>query len=142
MHYGDVAIRLDNYAGKNILIDSTGHRLRIANFESAARLNTDSGKLYDMQGTIAFMAPEVIRCGTSDAEGTGYGCKCDVWSMGCVLIEMATTKPPWPCTHDVFQLLYKVIAARVITTYSNGVPVRTSLHGTLLTHQDGLIWPP
>lgn len=90
------------------MIDSTGHRLRIANFESAVRLTTDSETFHDMHGSIPFMAPEVIRCGTPDAEGTGYGRKCDVWSIGCVLIEMATAKHPWPGTRNVYKLLYKV----------------------------------
>ena len=39
-------------------------------------------------GTIAFMAPETLR-------GENYGRSCDVWSVGCVIIEMLTTKPPW-----------------------------------------------
>ena len=27
--------------------------------------------------------------------GENYGRACDVWSVGCCLIEMATAKPPW-----------------------------------------------
>ena len=62
-----------------------------------------------MEGTVAFMAPEVVRGGTE--EGVGYGRKCDVWSIGCVLIQMATAKPPWAGTYDMknkFQLIFKV----------------------------------
>ena len=33
----------------------------------------------DLQGTIAFMAPEVLR-------GSSYGRTCDIWSLGCTII--------------------------------------------------------
>ena len=42
----------------------------------------------------------------------GYGRKCDVWSIGCVIIQMATAKPPWVGAYDVsnkYQLIFKVI---------------------------------
>ena len=48
--------------GGNILLDSTGQRIRIADFGAAARLashTTGHGEFQDMEGTVAFMAPEV-----------------------------------------------------------------------------------
>lgn len=78
--------------GANLLVDSTGQRLRIGDFGAAARLasqTTGAGEFQgQLLGTIAFMAPEVLR-------GENYGRACDVWSVGCVIIEMTTTKPPW-----------------------------------------------
>ena len=80
--------------GANLLIDKDGHTLKIADFGAAAYLaspgrGTVSGELQgQLTGTVAFMAPEVLR-------GDHYGRKCDVWSVGCCVIEMASAKPPW-----------------------------------------------
>ena len=56
-----------------------------------------------LRGTIAFMAPEVLR-------GEDYGRSCDMWSVGCCVIEMATTKPPWEADYvsNELKLMYKV----------------------------------
>ena len=52
-------------AGANVLVDSTGQRVRVADFGAAARLAaqvTGAGEFRnDMQGTVAFMSPEVGR---------------------------------------------------------------------------------
>ncbi len=77
-----------------MLVDSSGQHLRIADFGAAWRLNgarvLDPGQSKEGQlhGTIAFMAPEVLK-------GDQYGPECDIWSLGCCVIEMATTRPPW-----------------------------------------------
>jgi mitogen-activated protein kinase kinase kinase 1 len=93
--------------GANILVDSTGQRVRVADFGAAARLAaqvTGAGEFRnDMQGTVAFMAPEVVR-------GDHYGRRCDVWSIGCVVIQMATGSPPWGAKEatNSYALIYKV----------------------------------
>ena len=49
--------------GANLLVDSTGQRVRIGDFDASARLasrNTGAGEFQgQLLGTIAFMAPEV-----------------------------------------------------------------------------------
>ena len=42
--------------------------------------------------------------------GEHYGRACDVWSVGCVIIEMVTTKPPWDASNvsNHLKLIFKV----------------------------------
>lgn len=42
--------------------------------------------------------------------GESYGRSCDVWSVGCVIIEMVTTKPPWGAHYvsNHLALIFKV----------------------------------
>ena len=42
-----------------------------------------------MQGTVFWMAPEVV------GETKGYNAKIDIWSTGCVVFEMWTGERPW-----------------------------------------------
>lgn len=108
--------------GANLLVDSTGRHLKIADFGSASRLQSQSTQAGEFQGqllgTIAFMAPEVVR-------GENYGRSCDVWSVGCVLIEMATKSPPWGDCNELNQLalIYRISCARSPPT----VPAKLSL---------------
>lgn len=41
-----------------------------------------------LQGSIYWMAPEI-------AKGKGYSAKVDIWSLGCLLLEMLTGHQPW-----------------------------------------------
>ena len=43
-----------------------------------------------MQGTVFWMAPEVI-----NAQKKGYNFKIDIWSVGCVVLEMWAGMRPW-----------------------------------------------
>ena len=73
--------------GKNILIDTKGN-LKLADFGSAKLLATDINQpSLSYNYTPLWTAPEVL---TGD-----YNNRVDVWSLGCVIIEMATAKPPW-----------------------------------------------
>uniref|UniRef100_A0A671NQT6 Mitogen-activated protein kinase kinase kinase 1-like n=1 Tax=Sinocyclocheilus anshuiensis TaxID=1608454 RepID=A0A671NQT6_9TELE len=101
--------------GANLLIDSTGQRLRIADFGAAARLaskGTGAGEFQgQLLGTIAFMAPEVLR-------GQQYGRSCDVWSVGCAIIEMSCAKPPWNAEKhsNHLALIFKIASATTAPT--------------------------
>jgi mitogen-activated protein kinase kinase kinase 1 len=93
--------------GANLLLDSTGQHLRIADFGTAAQLaskvTAEEEFKGQLSGTIAFMSPEVLR-------GEPYGRACDVWSIGCCIVEMATAHPPWNASaiSNHLQLIFKI----------------------------------
>ena len=49
------------------------------------------------------MAPEVI----GSQKGKGYNSKVDIWSVGCVVLEMWAGRRPWP-DEDFFTVMFKV----------------------------------
>ncbi|KAK1438619.1 hypothetical protein QVD17_04428 [Tagetes erecta] len=73
--------------GANILVDSNGC-VKIADFGMAKHISGVSSSL-SFKGSPYWMAPEII--GNSS---NGFSLGVDIWSLGCTVIEMATTKPP------------------------------------------------
>eukprot|EP00927_Polykrikos_kofoidii_P023739 TRINITY_DN21765_c0_g1_i1.p1 TRINITY_DN21765_c0_g1~~TRINITY_DN21765_c0_g1_i1.p1 ORF type:complete len:842 (+),score=98.49 TRINITY_DN21765_c0_g1_i1:100-2625(+) len=71
--------------GANILVGLES-RVKLSDFGCSKR--TADTLSQSLRGSIPWMAPEVI-------QQTGYGRRSDVWSLGCVVIEMATAKHPW-----------------------------------------------
>ncbi|EHA8592570.1 hypothetical protein COCNU_contig69639897G000010 [Cocos nucifera] len=45
--------------------------------------------IHSFKGSPYWMAPEVIM------NDNGYNLSVDIWSLGCTILEMATSKPPW-----------------------------------------------
>ncbi|XQJ25971.1 protein kinase, putative [Leishmania guyanensis] len=79
----------------NVLLSSDG-KGKIGDF-GTARTVQDGELLYVMQGSPLYMSPECMSAGEEDEEGNriGYGFPSDIWSLGCVAMEMATNKPPF-----------------------------------------------
>ncbi|XP_011624929.1 mitogen-activated protein kinase kinase kinase YODA isoform X2 [Amborella trichopoda] len=73
--------------GANILVDPNG-RVKLADFGMAKHITGYSCPL-SFKGSPYWMAPEVIR------NANGCNLAVDIWSLGCTVLEMATTKPPW-----------------------------------------------
>lgn len=63
-----------------------------------------------MQGTIFWMAPEVIHNVVRN-EKQGYSAKVDVWSLGCVVLEMFAGRRPWS-TDEAIGAMYKLGTSR------------------------------
>ncbi|XP_010270404.1 PREDICTED: mitogen-activated protein kinase kinase kinase YODA isoform X2 [Nelumbo nucifera] len=74
--------------GANILVDPNGE-IKLADFGMAKHITSYSSVL-SFKGSPYWMAPEVIMNSSN-----GYSLAVDIWSLGCTILEMATTKPPW-----------------------------------------------
>ncbi|CCW59840.1 unnamed protein product [Phytomonas sp. EM1] len=75
----------------NLLLGTHG-RTKIGDFGTAKQL-APGQKLYKLLGTPQYMAPEVLMADVS--QQIGYDYKADVWSVGCIALEMATGLPPF-----------------------------------------------
>ncbi|WOL14233.1 mitogen-activated protein kinase kinase kinase YODA-like [Canna indica] len=73
--------------GANILVDPNGE-IKLADFGMAKHI-TAYTSIRSFKGSPYWMAPEVIM------NNSGYDLSVDIWSLGCTIIEMATSKPPW-----------------------------------------------
>ncbi|XP_050405713.1 mitogen-activated protein kinase kinase kinase 3, partial [Patella vulgata] len=84
LHKNDIIHR--DIKADNILRD-THDNVKLGEFSVAKRL--PAARLETtVVGTPHWMAPEVIN-------SEGYGRKADIWSLGCTIVEMFTTKPPF-----------------------------------------------
>ncbi|KAF8140336.1 kinase-like domain-containing protein [Boletus edulis] len=86
----------------NILVEKTGI-CKISDFGISKRADDDQAAYTAMQGTVFWMAPEVI----GSQKGKGYNSKVDIWSVGCVVLEMWAGRRPWP-DEDFFTVMFKV----------------------------------
>lgn len=55
-----------------------------------------------MQGSLFWMAPEMLH-----NDKKGYNAKIDIWSLGCVFIEMFAGRRPWE-QDDFVSVMFKV----------------------------------
>ncbi|KAH7157124.1 hypothetical protein EDB81DRAFT_717775 [Dactylonectria macrodidyma] len=103
----------------NILLDVDG-TCKISDFGISKKTDNIYGndKTNNMQGSVFWMAPEVIR-----SQGEGYSAKVDIWSLGCVVLEMFAGKRPW-AKEEAVGAIYKI---------ANGEtpPIPEDIQGTL-----------
>lgn len=74
--------------GANVLFDAQGV-VKVSDFGTAKHLNPFSQSQSNRPaGTVVYMAPEIMR-------GDVCTTKADIWSLGCLIIEMAAGKHPF-----------------------------------------------
>ncbi|GAA6028210.1 hypothetical protein NBRC10512_003084 [Rhodotorula toruloides] len=78
--------------GANILVDNKGN-IKISDFGISKKVEDTlltGAKVHrpSLQGSVYWMAPEVVK-------QTAYTSKADIWSLGCLVVEMLTGAHPW-----------------------------------------------
>ncbi|OBA24856.1 Pkinase-domain-containing protein [Hanseniaspora valbyensis NRRL Y-1626] len=115
LHRKDIIHR--DIKGANILIDTQGI-VKITDFGISTKLpkrvrnqwlkkklageeeEDDDERKASLQGSVYWMAPEVVKQITITS-------KADIWSIGCVIIEMCTARHPFP-EYSQMQALFKI----------------------------------
>lgn len=72
---------------ENILLTGDGH-LKLSDFGLSKMLKFDNQRADTSCGTPDYLAPEVVM------SQNGYTKTCDFWSLGCLIYEMFTGRPP------------------------------------------------
>lgn len=87
----------------NILLDLDG-TCKISDFGISKKTDNIYGNdvTNSMQGSVFWMAPEVVK-----SQGQGYSAKVDIWSLGCVVLEMFAGRRPWS-TEEAIGAIYKL----------------------------------
>lgn len=119
LHGKDIIHR--DIKGANILVDNKG-AIKISDFGiskkvEATNLLAATGNQNknrpSMQGSVFWMAPEVVK-------QTSYTRKADIWSLGCLVIEMLTGEHPYPDCSQL-QAIFKIGGAKASPTIPDDV---------------------
>ncbi|KAK4688917.1 mitogen-activated protein kinase kinase kinase, partial [Tremellales sp. Uapishka_1] len=78
--------------GANILVDNKGG-IKISDFGISKKVESNlmtgmRANRPSLQGSVFWMAPEIVK-------QTSYTSKADIWSVGCLVVEMLTGTHPW-----------------------------------------------
>ncbi|KAI8976486.1 kinase-like domain-containing protein [Pilobolus umbonatus] len=106
LHGKDIVHR--DIKGANVLVDNEG-RVKITDFGISKKVEEDiimhgqnpsAAHRPSLQGSIYWMAPEVVK-------QTQYTRKADIWSLGCMMVEMFTGDHPFP-EYSQMQAIFQI----------------------------------
>lgn len=98
----------------NVFLNSDG-MVKLGDM-NVSKLATPEGLNYTQTGTPYYASPEVWK-------DQPYDIKSDIWSLGCVLYEMVTLKPPFQASSmkGLFKRVCSGKISRISKVYSNDV---------------------
>ncbi|KAI0950600.1 hypothetical protein AcV7_009014 [Taiwanofungus camphoratus] len=102
LHERDIIHR--DIKGANMLVDNKGG-IKISDFGISKKVEDNllpghRAHRPSLQGSVFWMAPEVVK-------QTAYTQKADIWSIGCLVVEMLTGEHPWAQLTQM-QAIFKV----------------------------------
>lgn len=113
LHNRDIIHR--DIKGANILVDNKG-TIKISDFGISKKLEatnllggaSNNKHRPSLQGSVFWMAPEVVK-------QTSYTRKADIWSLGCLIVEMMTGSHPFPDCSQL-QAIFKIGGGKATPT--------------------------
>jgi len=132
LHARTPAIAHLDIKSMNLVLDADGQHLRICDFGLARILGNVAGEFRERPpssgGSPRYMAPECY-----DSNLGALSEKADVWSSGCVLIELFGSSLPYAECNNVQQILKMMLVHRCGPTIPSSVeaPVRTVVSSAL-----------
>jgi serine/threonine protein kinase len=103
----------------NVLVDSDTGRCVLADLGVAARASSSSAVVVGAPvGTAHWLAPEVITTQLAVAVS-------DIWSLGCMTVELFTTKPPYALL-DAMAAMFRVVHDETPPLPAHCTPVATA----------------
>jgi mitogen-activated protein kinase kinase kinase len=118
LHGRDIIHR--DIKGANVLVDNKGG-IKISDFGISKRADVASASQLpgsglnrpSLQGSVFWMAPEVVR-------QSAHTKKADIWSLGCLIVEMFTGARPFPDKSQL-QALFAIGSNQVKPTIPEGI---------------------
>eukprot|EP00347_Sterkiella_histriomuscorum_P001664 403371145 len=110
---------------ENIILDSEGH-LKITDFglsKQGLQREGDEMKTYSFCGTPEYLAPEIIT-------GQGHDKSCDWWSLGALIYEMLSGRPPH-YQKNRKQMMTDIVEKRIEMKQYFSVEAKSLLNGLL-----------
>ncbi|KAL2460633.1 mitogen-activated protein kinase kinase kinase 20 [Abeliophyllum distichum] len=107
---------------ENILVfpsqDGTIHNLKIADFGQAKKIEEKeiliAGRSFQNRGTLLYSSPESIALGLHKPTT-------DIWSLGCIIVEMITGKPTWSTCRTNIELFQQIALDNPIPENISGI---------------------